>query len=143
MSTQENKMLVREFITAQHQGDLGRLEQLMGTDFRLYLPGSPEPMNRQTTKQFFAMFHAAFPDSAPTIEDQVAEGELVVTRVAVRGTHRGEFQGIPATGKHVTIVGIGIHRIADGRIVEHWPQPDLLGLLQQLGVVAAPAQVTS
>jgi steroid delta-isomerase-like uncharacterized protein len=92
-------------------------------------------MDRESTKQFFAMFHAAFPDSSRIIEDQIAEGELVATRVTLRGTHRGEFQGIPPTGKRVAFTGIGIHRIVGGRIAEHWPQPDLLGLMQQLGVI--------
>jgi steroid delta-isomerase-like uncharacterized protein len=135
MSSEENKALVLRFIVAEEQGDIALLGQLMAPDFRLYLPGSPETMDRESTKQVFAMFHAAFPDSSRTIEDQIAEGELVATRVTLRGTHRGEFQGIPPTGKQVAFTGIGIHRIVDGRIAEHWPQPDLLGLMQQLGVI--------
>lgn len=138
MSTEENKALVLRFIAAEEQGDIALLGQLMTPDFRLHLPGSPEPLDGESTRQFFAMFHAAFPDSSRTIEDQIAEGELVATRVSMSGTHRGEFQGIPPTGRQVTITGIGNHRIVDGRIAEHWPQPDLLGLMRQLGVVPTP-----
>lgn len=143
MQPEENKDLVRRFIAAEEQGDVALLGQLMAPDFRLHLPGSPEPMDGESTRQFFAMFHAAFPDSSRAIEDQIAEGKLVATRVTLSGTHRGDFQGIPPTGRQVTITGIGIHRVVDGRIAEHWPQPDLLGLMQQLGVAPAPHQGTA
>lgn len=149
MSSEKNKALVRRFIVAEKQGDIALLGRLMAPDFRLqmapdfrlHLPGGPEPMDGEATKQFFVMFHAAFPNSTRTIEDQIAEGDLVATRVTMSGTHRGEFQGIPPTGRQVTVTGIGIHRIADGKIAEHWPQPDLLGLMQQLGAIPAPEQV--
>jgi ketosteroid isomerase-like protein len=75
MSTEENKALVRRFLDAQHQGNLSLMEELMAPDFILYLPNSPQPMERAGTTYFFAMFHAAFPDERYTIEDQVADGE--------------------------------------------------------------------
>jgi steroid delta-isomerase-like uncharacterized protein len=140
MSTEENKTLVNQFLDAQHQGDLALVEKLMAPGFRLYLPNSPQPMDREGTKHFFAMFHAAFSDESYTLEDQMAEGDLVATRVTVRGTHQGEFMGIPPTNRQVTISGIGIHRITGGRITAHWPVPDLLGMMQQLGVIPAPGQ---
>ena len=74
MPTEENKVLVRRFLHAQHQGDLALVEELMAPDFRLYLPNSPQPMDREGTKDFFAMFHAAFPNESYTLEEQVAEG---------------------------------------------------------------------
>lgn len=140
MLTEENKAPVLRFIAAEERVDIFLLDQLMAPDFRLHLPGSPEPMNRESTRQFFSMFHAAFPDSSRTIADQISEGELVTTRVTLSGTHRGEFQGVPPTGRRVTISGIGIHRVGEGRIAEHWPQPDLLGLMQQLGAVPTQEQ---
>jgi predicted ester cyclase len=77
----------------------------------------------------------AFPDLHFTIEDQIAEGDKVVNRVTARGTHLGDFRGIPPTGKQVTVAGITIDRIAGGKLVESWTSWDFLGILQQLGVV--------
>ena len=85
--------------------------------------------------QFFAQLHAAFPDSQRTVEDQFADDIHVVTRWTATGTHQGTFMGIAPTGKRVTITGISIHRIADGRIVEEWQEWDSLGLMQQIGVL--------
>jgi steroid delta-isomerase-like uncharacterized protein len=88
--------------------------------------------------QTVTMFLSAFPDLHWTIEDAVAEGNKVVLRLTARGTHRGAFQGIPPTGKQVTVTGIIISRLADGKIAEEWANRDVLGLLQQLGVVPVP-----
>jgi len=81
-----------------------------------------------------------------SVEDVIAEGDKVVARWVVRGTHKGEFMGptgsIPPTGKQVTVLAIHIFRIADGKFIERWPERDRLGLLQQLGVVPAPGQAS-
>jgi steroid delta-isomerase-like uncharacterized protein len=84
----------------------------------------------------------AFPDLHFTIEDMVAEGDKVVVRWIVRGTHRGTFQDIPPTGKAVTLTGISLFRVANGRGVEVWTDADYLGMLQQLGVVPALGQAS-
>ena len=86
------------------------------------------------------MMRSAFPDLHLTIEDMIAEGDKVAMRSSWNGTHQGEFMGIPATGRRVTVSQIDISRIADGRMVEHWGQLDALGLMQQLGVVSSPKQ---
>jgi predicted ester cyclase len=86
------------------------------------------------------MFRQAFPDSYFTVEDMVAEGDKVATRKSFRGTHQGEFMGIPPTGQRVSIGLIDIVRIADRKVVEHWSMGDNLGLMQQLGVIAEPRQ---
>ena len=86
-------------------------------------------------KQGIASLHAAFPDLHYTVEDMVAEGDKVAVHYTGRGTHHGEFQGIPATGKPMTYTGILIWRFVDGKIAEHWAAPDLLGLMQQLGAI--------
>ncbi len=83
------------------------------------------------------MFRTAFPDWVEAVEDVIAEGDKVVVRVAGTGTHQGEFQGIPPTGRRVTANGMGIGRIVGGRIVEAWAAYDALGLMQQLGAVPA------
>jgi steroid delta-isomerase-like uncharacterized protein len=85
--------------------------------------------------QFVAMLRTAFPDIATVIHDQIAEGDMVVTRKTFQGTHRGEFMGAPATGKHVVIDVIDIIRIADGQLIEHWNVLDMLGLMQQVGAL--------
>jgi steroid delta-isomerase-like uncharacterized protein len=83
---------------------------------------------------------AVFPDIHFDVEDMIAEGDKVVSRYTVTGTHQGEFMGIPATGKPVKITTIWIHRLADGRIVEgrDWGEWDRLSLLEQLGALSAP-----
>lgn len=88
-------------------------------------------------QQFAAMLRTALPDWHEVIEDQVVEGDKEVHRYVIRGTHKGEFMGIPATGKEVVVTGITLARIVDGNVAEEWTQTDMLGLMQQLGVVPA------
>ncbi len=106
-------------------------------------PPGEEIHGREGIEQFYGALRAAFPDLRITIEDQVAEGDRVVTRWTARGTHTGAFQGIPPTGKQGRMTGIDIDRIADGKVVECWVNSDDLGLLQQLGVIPTPGQVGS
>jgi steroid delta-isomerase-like uncharacterized protein len=93
----------------------------------------------EEAEQFVAMITTAFPDMSTTVEDVIAEGEKVVTRVTIRGTHQGEVEEYgPPTGKQVELEGITIHRFEDGKIVEEWNSYDNLSILQQLGL--APEQ---
>src|SRR5581483_2374856 len=87
-------------------------------------------------KQVLEMFTSAFPDIHITIEDVIAEGDKVVTRGYFTGTHRGAFMNVPATGRTVKVSYIDIWRLANGQAVENWVQMDLLGLMQQIGLVA-------
>ena len=80
--------------------------------------------------------HAAFPDLVVTVHDQVAEEDRVVTRWSATGTHAGDFVGVPATGRLITVSGIHIHRVRHGRLAEHWEELNLLGMLRQLGVLS-------
>jgi steroid delta-isomerase-like uncharacterized protein len=89
-------------------------------------------------KKFQSKYRKAFPDHRLAIEDQIAEGDKVVTRWTTQGTHKADLPGIPATGKHVKITGITISRLSNGKIVEEWQNWDALGLLQQLDVVHGP-----
>ncbi len=88
-------------------------------------------------KQYIVLFHAAFPDAHITLEDTIAEEDKVASRWILRGTHQGELRGVPPTGKQVTVTEIGINRIAGGKFEESWVNFDVLGLLQQLGVIPA------
>jgi predicted ester cyclase len=89
-------------------------------------------------RQFTATFVEAFPDLRLTVEDIFSEGDMVAARVAFRGTHRGEFQGIPPTDKEVAFSSIEIDRMVDGKVEEHWFEMDLLGLMGQLGAIPGP-----
>ena len=93
----------------------------------------------EEAEQFVATITTAFPDMSTTVEDVIAEGDKVVTRVTIRGTHQGEVEEYgPPTGKQVELEGITIHRFEDGKIVEEWNSYDNLSILQQLGL--APEQ---
>ena len=85
-----------------------------------------------------AIFHAAFPDVAWSIDDMFAAGDKVCLRLTMRGTHRGDFFGIPPTGRRVEVPGTHVVRIRDGKVVEHWGHNDDLALMRQLGVLPDP-----
>ncbi|UCD58853.1 MAG: ester cyclase [Candidatus Hydrogenedentota bacterium] len=133
MSIEENKAIVRSFIEGLRH-DLAAIDELCTLNFTAHLPGFPGPADRDTFKNFASMFYNALPDLQHTVEAQIAENNMVVSRVTVRGTHQGPFQGIRPTGKQVEITDIIIMRLENGRAVELWAQFDVLGLLQQLGV---------
>ena len=129
----QNKVLYRRWFTeVVSDGDLAVADQLLGEDYRLHFPGMPGPVDREGHKMLVSMFRSGFPDWVETVEDVIAEADRVVVRVVGRGTHLGEFQGIKPTGRQVAATGIGICRVADGRIVEAWAAYDALGLLEQL-----------
>jgi steroid delta-isomerase-like uncharacterized protein len=135
----ENKAIARRFFELFSQGDMDTIgRELLSPDIMAHFPGMPGPLNLESYKQVGLMFRSAFPDIQDTVEDQIAEGDKVVTRITSRGTHQGELMGIPATGKQYTITAMVIDRIIEGRIVERWAQFDQLGMLQQLGVVPTP-----
>jgi steroid delta-isomerase-like uncharacterized protein len=136
-----NKALYRRwFEEVVSRGDLALADDLLASDYVLHFPGAPAPVDREGHKGLVAMFRAGFPDWVETVDDVIAEGDRVVIRVTGRGTHEGEFQGVPPTGNPVTATGIGIGRIADGRIAEAWAAYDALGLTQQLGALPASGQ---
>ncbi len=134
--SEENKAQMRrvyeEFV---NKGNLAVLEELTSPDFVDHNSPPGVPAGLEGVKQTFAMFRAAFPDFHMTVEDMIAEGDRVVSRVTIRGTHKGDFMGIVATGKQVTVQVIDIIRIAGGKAVERWGQLDEMGMMQQLGVV--------
>lgn len=141
MSIEQNKAVARRFWEMYSSGaDLDSIvNELLAPNLVVHEAGAPTPeMNVADYKQFGALYRAAFPDMHMTIEDQVAEGDRVVSRVAFRGIHTGELMGIPPTGKQVRTSNIVIDRIVDGKIMERWSVGDNLGLLQQLGVIPAP-----
>ncbi len=140
MSTEANKLVARRFYAALNNHDLAAAAELIDAAFIAHLPGMPDPLDREGYRQVGAMFLAALPDLHLTLDDVIAEGDRVVTRMTERGTHQGEFMGIPPTGRQVAYTSISMDRIVDGTIVEHWVNFDALGLLQQLGAIPAPGQ---
>lgn len=138
MSTTENLAVTQRFFDAYQKGDLDAALAQLAPGFVAHYPGTPGPVNRDTFRQLGALFLSAFPDFEGTIEEQIAAGERVVTRQSYRGTHQGEFNGIPPTGGVVAFTSITIDRLAEGKIAERWVQYDLIGLFQQLGAIPAP-----
>lgn len=140
MSAEENKAVTRRFLEEIFTaGNLALVEELFAPDYVLHDPSVPQEVRGpEGMKQYVAMYRAAYPDTRFTIEDQIAEGDEVVTRWVGRGTHQGELMGIAPTGRVVTVTGIEIDRIAGGKIEETWVSYDALGMMQQLGVVPSP-----
>ena len=130
--SEENKALARRSWESVEAPDT--LGEVYASDVVWHMPDQ-EVRGIEEAKQFVDMFKSAFPDMHATVEDVVAEGDKVVTRVTIRGTHQGESEEFgPPTGGQVETEGITIHRIEGGKIAEEWNSYDNLSLLQQLGL---------
>jgi steroid delta-isomerase-like uncharacterized protein len=139
MSPEENKALARRMVEAWNRGDLAALDDLIAPDYVFHDPADPAlPPGPRGAKVQVTAFRAAFPDLRLTIEDEIAEGAMVVQRLTITGTHRGPFAGVPPTGKPVTTSSIEVLRVERGKIAEHWDEFDMVGLLRQLGALPAP-----
>ena len=141
MSTEENKALVRRWFAETDKGNDAIVDELCAPDYVDHSPPLPGMgSGSAAVRRANAALGAAFPDTVHIIEDQIAEGDKVVTRLRGRATFTGEILGIPPNGKVVEITGVSIHRIADGKLVEHWANADLHSFMQQLGALPAPEQ---
>jgi predicted ester cyclase len=129
----KNKAMMQHFLKGLDE-DIGTIDKFLSPDCRAYLPGSNLPVDREGFKKFVGMLYTAFPDLHHGLEHQIGEGNEVTSLVTVRGTHKGDFQGISPTGRRVTFTDIIVARIEDGKFVALWAQFDTLGLLHQLGV---------
>ncbi len=140
MSTEDdNKATVRRYLEeVWNHRNLGIIDELAAPNYARYLSGQTAPLDREGAKQRIASFHQALPDLHLTIDDLLAEGDRVVFRITFTGTQQGHFMGMAPTGRGVTFSAIDITRLAGGKIVEHWGQMDVFGLLQQLGAVPTP-----
>ncbi len=131
---EENKVLAQRSWELVSQQNLDALETVYAADLVLHEPDE-DLQSIEEARQYLSGYLAAFPDMNFTVEDVIAEGDQVVTRWTMRGTHRGEIEEFgPPTGKQVELEGITIHRIEDGKIVEEWERYDNLGVMQQLGL---------
>ena len=135
--SEQNKALVRRTLEEiWNKGNLAVADELIAPNHVAHDPASLNPgSGPEATKQQASTYRTAFPDLHITIEDQVAEGDQVVTRWTATGTHRGDLMGIAPTGKQMTITGINISRIAGGKAQEDWTNWDTIGMMQQLGAV--------
>jgi steroid delta-isomerase-like uncharacterized protein len=134
MGVEENKQLVRLWFAAIDQGDDQAAETMLSADYVDHNPAIPGlPSGRDGIVEANRHLRAAFSDVVHTIEEQLAEGDKVMTQVTVRGTFTGEFLGYPPTGQAVEINGIAVHRVRDGKLVEHWAQADMTGFMRQVG----------
>jgi steroid delta-isomerase-like uncharacterized protein len=139
MSSDDNKRLVRTFADCINARKLEEALTLLGADYVEHAAYPALPSGVEAARAFFTMLLAAFPDARTTVLDAIAEGDKVVLRASTEGTHKGQFLGIPPTGRRAKWSFIDIHRIAGGKIVEHWGESDQLNLLQQLGLVPPPS----
>ena len=136
MSAEQLKVAAQNFIEkGLNQKDMSAFEAYFSPDLidHALPPGLPSGLEGR--KMFASALLAAFPDLHVHVEDLVTDGEKIVTRYSVHGTHKGELMGIPPTGKAVSIGGIAIDRFENGQSIEHWEFYDQMGMMQQLGVI--------
>ena len=135
MSVQENEAIVRRFFKCYGTHALDDWDEFCATDLVTHQSTHPDNVGLESRKQGDLANLAAFPDLTITIKDLIARDDKVAVRFVSTGTHKGEFGGIPPTGKKASIPGMGIYRFADGRIVEEWLNVDFLGLWRQLDIL--------
>jgi predicted ester cyclase len=142
MSTEQNRTRMRRIPEEIfNQGRLALADELFAVDYIEHAPLPPSiPSGLEGFKAFVTALRAAFPDFHYTVEDEIGEGDKIVQRLTARGTHKGQFLGMPATGKQATWTEIHVARLSGGKLVEHWVNQDQLGMLQQLGIVPMPGQ---
>jgi steroid delta-isomerase-like uncharacterized protein len=129
------KHLNLRWINAFNERDWETERAVRSPNFRAHLSGAAEPLDNNAWSGFMMAFTTAFPDARITIDAYIEEGDAVSTRWSLIGTHQGEFQGIPATGRRIKFTGLEFNRVVDGQFVEHWSMFDNLALLRQLGVM--------
>jgi steroid delta-isomerase-like uncharacterized protein len=134
--SEENKALVRRFYDeVMSRGNLAAVGELSAPNLIDHNPMPGQAPGPEGIKQVVAMFRAALPDLNVTVDDIIAEGDKVVARTTIRGTHRGEFMGIAPTNKQVTVNSMDLVRIVNGKAAEVWHIEDALGMMQQIGAI--------
>jgi steroid delta-isomerase-like uncharacterized protein len=139
--TSENREIVSRAISeVLSDGNFAALADLYAEEFEEHGGASGDLRGRAEFRAWIEQIHAGFPDFEAVEEFSICEGDLVASRVTYTGTHDGEFLGIPATGAPAETTGITINRVRDGKIVESWPETDMLRVLRQVGVVETPEE---
>jgi predicted ester cyclase len=138
MSSEQNKSIVRRLFEEPWKGNLSVVDELTASEYIGHDPALPEPLRGpEGIKEFVSTYLVAFPDARITVEQQLAEGDLVATRWSARGTHEGEMMDLEPTGKKVTVTGLTISRLEGGKVVEEFQNWDFSGMIRQ--IEAAPA----
>jgi steroid delta-isomerase-like uncharacterized protein len=145
MSTDENKAVVRRwFADVVSRGDMSSLDAICAVcDPQFAMVRGviePAPQGIPGLKGLVTSLRTAFPDLTATVDEQVAEGDKVVSRVTMSGTHRGEFMGMPPTGRSFSVAGVSIWEVRGGQLISEWVNWDSMAMMQQLGAVPPPAQ---
>ncbi len=135
--SEANKAVIRRLMDTLNKHDSSIITELY-PDCLYHSPVTGE-LRGEALRNFVTSMLAAFPDCQWTIHDQLAEGDKVVTRWSLTGTHRAKFMDVPATNKRINVTGLSVDRMLNGKIVEEWEEWDTLGIMQQLGVVPAKA----
>ncbi|MEA5450933.1 ester cyclase [Leptolyngbya sp. CCNP1308] len=138
LTTDSNRDLVLRFYKAFDDRTIDRALDLLAPNFVAHLAGVPQPLDAEGFKQFGLSFYTAFGQGHHGFDEIVVAGDRVVTCGRFTAIHIGDFQGLPPTGKQISLAVMHIDRVENGKIVEHWGQGDALGLMQQLGVVFLP-----
>ena len=137
--TAENKVLMRRFVEFINTGSEELAQELISPDAVFHVPGRPEPMRGPAGyRAVIGMMRGGFPDIRWTLEEMISADDKVAARFTMRGTHRGSIFGVPPTGKTIAVQAINFYRLSGGQFVEERGQPDLLGLLMQIGAVPPP-----
>jgi len=144
MSTDLKELSRRILDEVWNKQNLNAVDEMIDPDFVQHDAQSPVTVRGiEGYKQFVRYYLTAFPDSHFTVEDQISEGDMVATRWTVSGTHNGNLGNIPASGRRISITGITCSRVENGKFVESWSNWDTLGMMQQLGVPSATAQLAA
>jgi len=139
MTTETNKAVMGRFVEFINTASEKLAEELISPGAVFHVPGRTEPMRGPAGYlAIIGMMRGGFPDIQWTLEEVIAEGDKVAARFTMRGTHRGAFFGVPPTGKTIAVQAMNFYRLSGGQFVEERGQPDLLGLLQQIGAVPTP-----
>jgi predicted ester cyclase len=136
---EDNKAFIRRIAGLFTKDTLDEYLSYYAPDAKLHFLPPGLPPGREGARLFYQMFLGAFPDARVSVDNMVAEGDMVAEMFALEGTHTGPFQGIAPTGRQIRVTGMTIMRITNGQIVERWSEADFLGLMQQIGAVPAPA----
>jgi steroid delta-isomerase-like uncharacterized protein len=135
--SEENKALARRWADIFNQDNLDLVDEIYASDYVGHDPAMPEEVRGvEGAREFYSMYRNAFPDADITIEDQLADGDMVATRWTGRGTHQGDLMGVPPSGNRVEVPGITISRIEGGKVAEEWNNYDALGMMQAIGGIS-------
>jgi len=137
---EQNKEVAKALFASIDAGDFERLSELLADDFAIPMPGLSEPLRKDTLFQLIKSHYTAFPDWIHVIENVIAEGDMVAVKLTQNGTHKAEYEGIPATGVKVTMLALHLITIVNGKIKDWSLVEDYLGLYQQLGMELKPKE---